>query len=112
MVGALARLIEADRGLRAIHKEYQRACVELAGLLKDGHTVVAALETMDAANVRRRIVEVGEEFELARHDVRVHMVALAREEGATFGEIGRTMGVSRQLISRFSAEIGKTQLDS
>lgn len=45
-----------------------------------------------------------EEFEAARHTVRLGLIAVAQEEGSNLSDVARTLGVSRQLTSRLALE--------
>jgi hypothetical protein len=40
------------------------------------------------------------DFEAARHRVRLAMFSLAKEQGSSFSDMARALGISRQLGSR------------
>ena len=78
----------------------------MAELVAEGGTMTASLDAVGGADMRQSLYEAHEEFDAARHAARLAMVAFALEEGATMAQMGRSLGISRQLVSRFASEIG------
>ena len=58
----------------------------------------------DAATMRRSTNDLLEDFEHSRHRMRVAFMLPSLAEGMSIGAIGRTLGISRQLASRFVRE--------
>ena len=50
------------------------------------------------------MTEAVEESEAARHQLRLALFAVGKEEGASISEVGRVLGISRQLASRLAGE--------
>jgi hypothetical protein len=50
------------------------------------------------------VTEAIQEFEAARHQLRLALFSLGKEEGASISEVGRVLGISRQLASRLAGE--------
>ena len=74
--------------------------------LPDGTKLFGERTLKDGTNKVERIeFPNGEKaFEVARHRARVAIFALAIEQGTNLSEMGRALGISRQLSSRLGAE--------
>jgi hypothetical protein len=90
------------------HKE---ALADAAKRLESGELTAESIRTGGAPEMRMDLTESLAEFEAARHRVRVALFALLGVEQQTSqSEIGRSLGISRQLASRLAQEAEKTQL--
>lgn len=83
---------------------FEEALLGLAALVERGEPGIAALTTLHADEHRQEVMECFDNFEAARHQLRLAAFALCQEEGANLSEIGRALGFSRQLASRLAAE--------
>jgi len=70
---------------------------------------VTALQDFKGPERRSEVTDALGEFEAARHQVRLAMFALAKEQGSSFSDLARALGISRQLASRLAAEAQDTQ---
>jgi len=105
LVRQISALTEATNNLEAVLARYKRAINDLAAHLDDGESVLEAFDELDGAMLRQReLTETFEEFEAARHQVRLAVFALATAQGASPSELGRRLGISRQLASRLATE--------
>jgi len=100
-------LIDATDYLRDALFGYRRACEKLLKAGEHGRrasSTVEMLELQKFAETREQVTSAIEEFEAARHKVRLGLVAVAQEEGSNLSDVARTLGVSRQLTSRLAIE--------
>ncbi len=106
----ISALTDSAERLREVLSRYQQANAEFAERVSDRETVLEAIDTFVDGPMRRpRELRKGlEEFEVARHKVRLTMIALAVSQGSSLSELGRRLGLSRQLMSRLAAEADKT----
>ena len=107
LASEVAAFNEANRKLRAALEQFENANAGLAQRVQGGDRLVDALKGVGAPEPRLEINEALEEFEVARHRVRVAMFARAIEDGTSMSEVGRALGVSRQLSARLGAEARK-----
>jgi hypothetical protein len=110
LVRRLSELNEAAEHLRTVLRRYNKASANVATLVDQGVHLVSALERLDGPVRRSEVTEVLEEFEAARHRVRLAMFALATEQGSSFSDVARALGISRQLASRLAAEAEESQV--
>ncbi len=105
MVRQISALTEATNNLEAVLARYKRAINDLAAHIEEGESVLEAFDELDGAMLRQReLTETFKEFEAARHQVRLAVFALATAQGAGPSELGRRLGISRQLASRLASE--------
>lgn len=104
LVHRIVELVECSALLREKLQRYERAMVKIATHLKDGEPGIAAAKGTGIPSERRQVTEAIEEFESARHQLRLALFALGKEEGASISEVGRVLGISRQLASRLADE--------
>lgn len=114
LVGEIALMIEASHTLQEVLVRNQKAIEDLATRVQRGESVLEAFSAMDGAMRRHReLPQTLEEFEAARHQVRLALFDLALDQGATASELARRLGISRQLASRLaSAARGKGEGES
>lgn len=97
-------LNEAAARLRATLRQYEKTMAKIADRLEAGEPAVAASRSTGIPSERRQVTEAIEEFESARHQLRLALMIAARAEGASISDVGRVLGVSRQLAARLAAE--------
>ena len=101
-------LIEEVDGVRDILLSYKKLSSQLARRVEQGLPLVDALEQLQGPLRRREVTEALEQLEAARHRVRLAFFALGNAEGTSASELGRKLGVSRQLASRLANEASET----
>ncbi len=106
----ISELVEADDELRELLLRYRKINANLAKLIERGESGAAALKAIDAPIQRREVTEGLEKFDAARHQVRLALFSLCLEEGTTISEIGRLLGISRQLASRLAAQAAAAEV--
>lgn len=100
----LAHLQEMSTKMRDVLERNERAMAMLVEHLDKGESVLEAFDAMDGVmRKHRELPETLEQFEMARHQARLALFALAIAQGATISELGRRLGISRQLASRLAA---------
>ena len=109
LVHSFSELNEVAERLRAVLLRYNKASDQVATLVADGAHLVPALQSLGGPVRRSEVTDALDEFEAARHRVRLAMFALAKEQGARVSDVARALGISRQLASRLAAESEKTQ---
>lgn len=100
----IAELVECSARLREQLLRYEKAMLKIAERLEAGAPGIAAAKRTSIPTNRRLVTESIEEFEAARHQLRLALFALGKEEGASISEVGRVLGISRQLASRLARE--------
>lgn len=104
LIDRIAELVEVAALLRAQLQGYEKTMTKIAARLENGEPGIAASTGTGIPGQRRHVTEAIEEFEAARHRLRLALFALGMEEGASMSEIGRVLGISRQLASRLAGE--------
>ena len=99
-----ARLAEATRTLREVLQRAGEATTALVKSIETGTPVVKALGTSDGLVVRDEVNKAFDAFQAARHQLRLTLASLSLEQGASVAQIGRALGISRQLAARLAAE--------
>jgi len=97
-------VVESSAQLRAELLGYEKAMIKIAKRLENGDPAVSAGYGTGVPGHRRQVTEAIEQFEASRHQLRVALFALSLEEGGSISEVGRVLGISRQLASRIAAE--------
>lgn len=109
LVVQISALTEAVDHLDEVLVRYKRAIAGLASHVEEGESVLEAFDGLDGVMLRQReLTETFDEFEGARHQVRLALFSLAMAQGASLSEVGRRLGISRQLASRLAAEADGT----
>jgi len=109
LIDRFSDLDEAAEHVRTVLQRYNKASARVATLVDQGVHLVPALESLEGPVRRSEVTEALEEFEAARHRVRLAMFALAKEQGSSFSDVARALGISRQLASRLAGEAEETQ---
>ncbi len=97
---ALEAMRHTREQLRAAEVTYRRAI----RALDEGHQVGDILDLVAAAATRTNLNEALRNLELSRHRARLATFVLGQAEGVSLSELGRKIGVSRQLASRYAEE--------
>ena len=85
-------------------QRFGRTTRRLARQVNAGALVVEAVRDVTGTVGLKELGEAEKAFEVARHRARVAVFALAIEQGTSLSEMGRAIGISRQLASRLGAE--------
>jgi hypothetical protein len=104
LVESITELVDCSGRLRATLGGYETSLLKIAGRLENGARAVSAGKGLSIPGDRREVTETIQEFESARHQLRLALFAVGKEEGASISEVGRALGISRQLASRLAAE--------
>jgi hypothetical protein len=110
-IGDLDRLMVALDELAAqlvfVRGQYAKAKQSL----EEGDTVETALDKARAAETRESIMVALDEFEKCRYVSRISLVAAGLDDGMSINALGKSWGVSRQLISRYVGLIRKEEVE-
>lgn len=90
-------------------QRFERTTSRLARKVGDGVLVVDAITDLTGTVRLQELGEAQKAFEVARHKARVAIFALAIEQGTNLSEVGRALGISRQLASRLGAEVDESE---
>lgn len=104
LVFRIRELNEAAGRLRGTLRQYERTMARIADRLEAGERAITASQGTGIPSERRQVTEAIDEFEAARHQLRLALMAAARAEGASISDVGRVLGISRQLAARLAAE--------
>jgi hypothetical protein len=105
LVKALSHLDQCNRDLRSVMQRFERTTSRLARQVSGGALVVEAVRDVTGTVQLKELGEAEKAFEVARHRTRVAVFALAIEQGTSLSEMGKALGISRQLASRVAAEL-------
>jgi hypothetical protein len=101
---ALSHMDQCNRDLRSVMQRFEKTTTRLARRVDGGALVVEAVRDVTGSIRLQELSEAEKAFEVARHRARVAIFALAIEQGTNLSEMGRALGISRQLASRLGAE--------
>jgi hypothetical protein len=101
---ALSHLDQCNRDLRSVMQRFESTTSRLSRQVGGGALVVEAVRDVTGTVRLNELGEAAKAFEVARHRARVAVFALAIEQGTNLSEMGRALGISRQLASRVGAE--------
>jgi hypothetical protein len=109
-IESIERTMEASVALRKHLLESERSGRKMISALKRGVPIPesVAASGSNAAELRRSTNDLLNDFELARHEMRAAFILPSVDGGMSIGEIGRALGVSRQLASRLVREARET----
>ena len=100
----MANLIEVVDQVREVLLRYKTISHRLVRRVEKDEPLVDALNALHGSLQRREVTEAIEELEMARHQIRLAMFALGKAQGASASELGRALGISRQLAHRLVTE--------
>jgi len=104
LVRRIRELNESSAHLRQALDHYEKTMGKIAARLEAGEATISAAEGTSIPSERRHVTESIEEFEAARHQLRLALIVAGKAEGASIAEVGRVLGISRQLAARLAAE--------
>jgi hypothetical protein len=104
LIKRIGELVESAKLLRIELEHYERTMTGIAERLRLGDPAISASDDTEIPTQRRQVTEAIQEFEAARHQLRLSLFVVGREEGASISRIGRVLGISRQLASRIARE--------
>ena len=107
LISRITELVESSGMLREKLERYEMSMITIRGRLEQGDPALDASRGTAIPAGRRQVTEGIQEFEAARHQLRLALFAVGKEEGATISDVGRVLGISRQLASRLAAEVSK-----
>jgi hypothetical protein len=104
LVRRITALVEASSLLREKLERYEQAMFDFKDGIDKGETALDATKGATIPSGRRTVTTAIDEFEAVRHQLRLALFSVGREEGASISDVGRALGISRQLASRLAAE--------
>jgi len=105
LVGRIADVHVANEHLQEVLIAFRQTLELLTERIDMGELTVDALRNLDAPISRRTLTESMEEFESARRQMRVAILALSLSQGSSISDVAKVLGISRQLASRLAADI-------
>jgi hypothetical protein len=109
LISSITELVERSALLREKLERYETSMITIRGRLEQGDPALDASRGTAIPAGRRQVTEGIEEFEAARHQLRLALFAVGKDEGATISDVGRVLGISRQLASRLAAEVARKE---
>jgi DNA-directed RNA polymerase sigma subunit (sigma70/sigma32) len=103
-VDALATVEHASRRTESALEEARRGWDVARELVESGRALLEFEQILDPHPLRAGLADALTELESTRHDAQRLLFLLLQAEGRTLAEIGRTYGISRQLVSRLVNE--------
>ena len=100
----VVEVMESAQQLRQALQGYEKQMRRLKALLAKGDPAIPAVRATSLPAGRRPVTKAIDDFEGSRHQLRVDLLAVGNEEGASMSEVGRVLGISRQLASRIANE--------
>jgi len=105
-MNALLAIVEE---VRTVLQGYMEVSEEVSRRVNEGQLLVSVLDALQGPLRRRQVTEAMAELYVARHRVRLAMFALGAAQGTTASELGRKLGVSRQLAARLANEAAENR---
>jgi CHASE2 domain-containing sensor protein len=112
VVEAMRALIDADRETRSVLVDVEQALERAIEALESGATVTDTLRTSSAAPQRRAMEDAFTRLVAARHEFRLRVISVCRDDGVRPWEIAKWWGISRQRVDRYIQELKKRSPDS
>jgi hypothetical protein len=109
-IRTVERTIEASVALRKHLVSMERTGRRMISALRRGTPISKSVETAGAnpAELRQSSHDLFSEYEHCRHEMRAAFLLPSLDEGMSIGDIGRALGISRQLASRLVREARDT----
>jgi hypothetical protein len=95
----MATLVETTDEVCAVLRRYRASSVTLANRVEQGEDLQDIFPVIEGPARPREVTEILIKFETARHEVRLAMFELGREQGLSMSEVGKQLGMSRQRAS-------------
>lgn len=101
-IASIEHALEVSVSLRQHLVSNERMGRKMITALKRGVPFSRCVETAGgcAAELRRSTTELISDYEHARHEMRTAFLLPSLDEGMSIGDVGRALGISRQLASR------------
>jgi len=96
-------LVASAAALRERLRNYEISMDRIRRGLDEGQPAIDASSGTSIPSDRRLVTESIEQFEQARHELRVALIAAGRAEGSSVAEVAAVLGISRQLAYRLTA---------
>jgi len=106
----IAELVQSAASLRTQLRNYELTMTEIGERLDQGWPAIEASIGTPIPGQRSQVTAAIREFECTRHQLRLALFTLGRAEGASISDVGRILGISRQLASRLAAEAAAKEL--
>jgi hypothetical protein len=105
-IAAIERTIEASVALRANLRTGEAIGKKMIRELQRSTPIyeVVAATGSDPADLRQNANDLLDNFEHCRHQMRLAFIGPSLTDGVTIGQIGRDLGISRQLATRLARE--------
>jgi hypothetical protein len=100
----MASVMARSKELRGVLVRYEKGSANVARRVENGERLAGAIEAERGPLRLQEVTESVQEMEGARHQVRLSMFSLAKEQGTSISELSRQLGISRQLGSRLAME--------
>jgi hypothetical protein len=105
LVQRIIELQQANDLLQEALRIHKSALADAVTNLQGGDLTAEAIHQGGAPAIRTDLTDALDDFEKARHSVRVSLFAfMGRTQDTPVAEIGRSLGISRQLASRLAQE--------
>lgn len=105
-IHTIERTLEASAALRKHLQVTDRVGGRVIEALRSEVPVSKSVASAGAcaAELRKESLELLRAYEVCRHEMRAAFILPSVDEGMTIGDIGRSLGISRQLASRLVHE--------
>ena len=100
----MEKLVEADAEVRRQLLTAERILKRGIKRVQSGDDISVALAETQAAQRREDVNHALNALQMARHDLRIAVLAAGLEEGMSLSEVARGFGISRQLVQRLAKE--------
>ena len=109
-IRTVERTIEASAALREHLASSERTGRKMISALRRGVPISRSVEVTGASpsELRQSSYDLIAQYELCRHEMRAAFLLPSLDEGMSIGDIGRALGISRQLASRLVKEARDT----
>ncbi len=107
IVEAMRTLIEANRDVRDELVAGERELIQAIGAIEVGAKITDTLRSSSAGRQRKATQDAFERVIAARHELRLRVIAVCRDEGIRPWEIAEWWGISRQRVDRYIQELKK-----
>jgi len=107
-VRRIAVLAEANERLCDVLERQRVFMADAATNIGNSGLTIGGLLSGGAADMREELTTALDDFEIARHAVRLSLYAvLGLDQGESISQFARSLGISRQLASRLAREVAE-----